>query len=87
MYLNYALGWKPSPATTIGIVGYALAQVSDDHGAGAGDGNRLRARGFGAALKHFFPNGVFVTAKYFREQDARNGPRGEHYWVYLGFPL
>jgi hypothetical protein len=44
------------------------------------------AQAFGAALKHFFPNGVFVTAKYFREQDARNGPRGDNYWC-RGIPF
>jgi hypothetical protein len=47
----------------------------------------LRARGFGVALKHFFPNGVFVTAKHFREDAARNGPRGNQTWLYVGFPL
>jgi hypothetical protein len=88
VYLNYAFGWKATPATTIGMTGYVLRQITDDHGPDAPrDGNRLGSRGIGPALKHFFPGGVFVTAKYLREQSARNGPRGEQFWLYLGFPL
>ncbi len=87
-YLNYAIGWKPTPATTLGFAGYVLKQVTDDRGAGAPvDGNRLGARGFGPAAKHFFDSGIAVTAKYFRGQAARNGPRGDSFWLYLSFPV
>src|SRR5205814_9213474 len=44
VYLNYALGWRAAPETTIGPVGYALAQVNDDRGTAA-DGHRLRVSG------------------------------------------
>lgn len=88
VYLNCGLGWKPAPATTIGVTGYVLQQVTDDRGPDARpDGNRLRSRGIGPAVKHFFPGGAFVTAKYLREQGARNGPRGGQFWIYAGFPL
>src|SRR5258708_326111 len=87
-YLNLAIGWKPAAATTIGIPGYALRQAAGDRGPGGpADGNRLAARGFGPGVKHFFPGAVSVTAKYFRETAARNGPRGDSFWLYAGFPL
>jgi hypothetical protein len=87
-YLNYAIGWKPTGATTLGIAGYFLKQITDDRGPGAPvDGNRVAVRGFGPVVKHFFPGGISLTAKYFRESAARNGPRGESFWLYAGFPL
>jgi hypothetical protein len=84
VYLNWAAGWKPSPATTIGAVGYLLRQVTDDRiGSQAvqPDGNRLRVSGIGAAVKHAAPHGVMYTIKYFREFDARNGPEGDQLWL------
>ena len=85
-YLNLAAGWKPTPATTVGVTSYFLKQISDDRldGHVAGGGNRLAVRGVGPAIKHFFPNGVFVAASYYSESGARNGPRGDNLWVYAG---
>ena len=86
VYLDVAAGWKPTPATTAGIAAYALQQVSDDerHGARVGDGNRLAVRGIGPVVKHFFANGAFVAASAYRESGARNGPRGDNVWLYVG---
>lgn len=85
-YLNLAIGWKPTPATTVGISGYTLKQLSDDRldGRPVGSGNRLAVRGAGPAVKHFFPNGIFVAAAWYVESGARNGPRGDNLWVYAG---
>jgi hypothetical protein len=88
MYLNLAAGWRATPGTTIGVAGYVLRQVTDDSGPGAPPGgNRLRAQGLGPAVKLFLPGGINVTAKYFREGSARNGPRGESAWIYAALPL
>lgn len=86
-YLNYAIGWKPMPSTTLGVAGYVLKQISDDRQAGqavAPGGNRLEARGFGPAVRHFFPGGTFLTFKYYNETHGRNGPRGHQAWLYAG---
>jgi hypothetical protein len=86
-YLNLAAGWKPGPATTVGVSSYILKQLSDDRldGQRVGpDGNRLAVRGIGPAVKHFFSNGAFLTASFYRESGARNGPRGDNLWVYVG---
>ena len=85
-YLNLAAGWKATPATTVGISSYFLKQFSDDRleGRVVGGGNRLAVRALGPAVKHFFPGGIFVAASYYTESGARNGPRGENFWLYAG---
>lgn len=86
-FLEVAAGWKPTPATTIGVASYFFTQLSDDrqHGERVGpDGNRRSVRGLGPVAKHFFPNGVFVTASAYRESKARNGPQGTNVWLYAG---
>lgn len=86
-YLNFAAGWKPTPQATVGLTSYVLKQVTDDrlHGARVGpDGNRLAARGIGPGAKYFFPNGMFVTASWYKESGVRNAPRGNSLWVYVG---
>ena len=86
-YLGLAAGWKPAPATTIGLSSYFLRQLSDDtiDGVRVGpDGNRLAVRGVGPAVKHFFANGAFVTASFYKESGARNTTRGESLWIYAG---
>ncbi|HUQ28918.1 MAG TPA: transporter [Usitatibacter sp.] len=78
-YLDVAAGWKPTPATTIGIAGYVLRQLNDDEldGRRVGDGNRLSVRGIGPVVKHFFSNGAFVAASWYREPAA-------NVWLYVG---
>lgn len=86
-FLNLAVGWKATPATTVGVTSYFLKQVTDDklHGARVGpDGNRLAVRGIGPGVKHFFPNGMFLTASWYKESGARNGPHGNNLWAYAG---
>ena len=86
-YLGLAVGWKPTPATTIGMSSYFLRQLSDDtlDGVRVGpDGNRLAVRAFGPAAKHFFANGAFVTVSYYKESGARHTTQGESLWIYAG---
>ena len=88
VYLNWAVGWKPVPATTIGVVGFFLRQVTDDEAGGqqaSSDGNRLRASGIGPVLKHATSHGVMYTIKYLRDFDVRNRPEGEQLWIYGAF--
>ena len=90
VYLNWAAGWHPQPATTIGLAGYFLRQLTDDRQAGHAvgpTGNRVRVDGLGPCVKHFLPNHVMLCAKYFHEFDARNRPRGEQLWLYVAVPL
>ena len=85
VYLNWAVGWKPAPTTTIGVVGFFLRQITDDQVGSqpvAPDGNRLGASGIGPVLKYAAPHGVMYTVKYFRDFDVRNRPEGEQLWVY-----
>jgi hypothetical protein len=90
VYLNWAAGWKPSPPITLGIAGYVLRQVTDDHQYGrivGPDGNRVAVDGIGPCLKYILPSHVILTAKYFHEFDVRNHPVGNQIWLYVIVPL
>ncbi|MEO6569583.1 MAG: transporter, partial [Opitutaceae bacterium] len=90
VYLNVAVGWNPRPATTLGLTGYSLRQLTDDRqfGRSAGlNGNHVRVDGIGPGVKHVFPNHVMLVAKYFREFNVRNAPKGEQFWLYAAMPL
>ncbi len=90
VYLNWAAGWKPEPALTLGLAGYFLRQVSDDRQDGhivGPDGNRVRVDGIGPCIKYILPNHIILAAKYFAEFDARNHPRGNQLWLYFITPL
>ena len=85
VYLNWAVGWKPAPSTTIGVVGFFLRQITDDEAGNQlaqPDGNRLGASGIGPVLKYAASHGVMYTVKYFRDFDVRNRPEGEQLWIY-----
>ncbi|MFO1451030.1 MAG: transporter [Opitutaceae bacterium] len=84
LYLNGAVGWKPNPATTVGLVGFTLRQVTDDriHGQSvAPDGARARASGLGPVVRWVGPGGVHYTIKYLRDFGVRNRSEGEQLWV------
>jgi len=90
VYLNWAIGWKPRPQMTVGLAGYYLRQVTDDRQAGhvvGPDGNRTRVDGIGPCVKYFLPNHVMLTAKYFREFNARSHPEGDQFWLQVTVPL
>ena len=90
LYLNWAVGWKPRPPVTVGIVGYLLRQITDDRQGGhrvGPDGNRLRVDGIGPCIKYILPNHAILTVKYFREFAARNHPKGEQLWLQTTVPL
>jgi len=90
LYLNWAAGWKPTPPLTVGLAGYFLQQISDDQQEGrtvGANGNLVRVDGIGPCLKYFLPNHVMLTAKYFREFDVRNHPKGDQFWFYVAVPL
>jgi len=90
LYLNWAAGWKPKPPLTIGLAGYFLRQLTDDRQYGqvvGPDGNRVQVDGIGPCIKYFLPNHVMLTAKYFREFDVRNHPKGDQFWFYAAVPL
>jgi hypothetical protein len=90
VYLNWAAGWKPVPPLTLGISGYFLRQVTDDHQHGLSvgpDGNRVAVDGIGPCIKYFLPNHAILTAKFYHEFDARNRPMGNQLWLYVIFPF
>jgi hypothetical protein len=90
VYLNWAVGWKPSPPLTIGVAGYSLRQITDDRQGGqvvGPDGNRVSVDGLGPCVKYFLPNHVMLTAKYFQEFRARNHPKGRQFWFQVTVPF
>ena len=90
LYLNWAIGWKPQPPMTVGLAGYFLRQITDDRQGGdvvGPGGNRVQVDGLGPCVKYFLPNHVMLTAKYFRDFNVRNHPRGEQFWFYVVVPL
>jgi hypothetical protein len=38
-------------------------------------------------VKYVLPSHAILTAKYFREFDARDHPQGDQFWFYVAFPL
>jgi len=90
IYLNGAVGWKPNPATTVGIVGFTLHQVTDDRIAGrsvAPGGTRARASGIGPVVRWVGPGGVHFTIKYLRDFGVRHRPEGQQIWINAAFRL
>jgi hypothetical protein len=88
LYLNAAVGWKPNPATTVGIVGFTLQQVTDDRLKDrrvAPDGARARASGIGPVVRWVGPGEVHYTIKVLRDFGVRNRPEGEQLWAYGAF--
>ena len=81
---NYAIGWKPDPATVIGLAGYAYRQLSDDVINDLNVGGRMRVNAIGVAAKHFFPTGEFLAIKWYRESGSRNTAQGNSMWIYGG---
>jgi hypothetical protein len=81
---NVALGWKPDPATSIGLAGYGYRQFNDDELHGQKIGNRIRVNGLGVAARHFFPTGQFLDLKWYRESANRNAAEGNIVWIYGG---
>jgi hypothetical protein len=84
IYVNGAVGWKPNPATTVGLVGFTLHQVTDDRINGrsvAPDGARARASGIGPVVRWVGPGGVHYTIKYLRDSGVRNRPAGQQLWI------
>jgi len=90
LYLNWAAGWKPRPSTTLGLTGFFARQITDDTQAGmrvGPDGHRVRVAGLGFCVKHFLPNHVMLTAKFYRDFAVRHHPRGDQFWFYVAVPL
>jgi hypothetical protein len=90
VYLNWAAGWKPSPAATLGLAGYFLRQLADDRQNGqvvGPDGNRVSVDGVGPCIKYILPSHVILTAKFFHEFDVRNHPVGNQLWLSVIVPL
>jgi hypothetical protein len=90
LYLNWAAGWKPMPPLTLGLSGYFLRQLTDDRQAGqvvGPGGNRVRVDGLGPCIRYILPNHAMLIAKYYKEYDVRNHPKGDQFWLYVALPL
>jgi hypothetical protein len=90
VYMDWAVGWKPTPPLSVGVAGYSLRQITDDrqHGQVVGpDGNRVGVDAVGPCIKYILPNHMILTAKYYHELDARNHPQGNQFWFAAIIPL
>jgi hypothetical protein len=89
-YFNWAAGWRPVPPFTLGVSGYFLRQLTDDHQHGmtvGPDGNKVAVDGLGPCIKLFLPNHMILTGKFYHEFDARNHPMGNQVWLYVIIPF
>ena len=79
---TYSLEWGISKALnktfTVGLIGYAQLQVTNDRGDGVtGDSNaRPSVFGIGPEVQVVLPKGFFLSARYAKELATENRPEG-----------
>lgn len=85
---DYAIGWGMGNGWTVGLGGYFRQQLSSDEAAGVKLANsKTKALAVGPAIKFDSGRGWFITAKWQKETDVENGPKGNAVWVKAVFPL
>lgn len=85
---DYAIGWGMGNGWTVGLGGYFRRQLSSDEAAGVKLANsKTSALAIGPAIKFDSGRGWFVTAKWQKEANVENGPKGNALWVKAVFPL
>lgn len=89
LHFDFAAGRSLNRSFKIGVVGYALQQITGDSGEGATLGDlKARVYGFGPAATLTFPVGntpVSVTGKYYKEFGAANTTEGDEAVVSISF--
>lgn len=87
-HFDYAAGWSLGNGWVLGVGGYYKQQLTGDSGAGAvlGD-NKYRGLAIGPNLKYDSGKGWFVTAKWQKETEVKNGVQGDALWIKAVFPL
>jgi hypothetical protein len=87
-HFDYTVGWGVGSGWVLGVGGYFYRQTTDDRDDdGDVPNNKGRAFAIGPAIKYSSNSGWFLTAKWQKEQDVRNRPEGDAYWLKLSFPL
>lgn len=82
--LEFSVGYRFSPSTSLGLNGYVYRQATDDkvHGAVVnGNGNRGRANAFGPYVSHSFSKDFSVVLKMQDESSVRNRADGIRVWL------
>jgi hypothetical protein len=85
---DYSFGWGLGNGWVVGVGGYVYHQTTNDNQ----DGQELedrkgRAVAVGPSIKYANQAGWFVTAKWQKENDVRNRPEGEAFWIKFTTPL
>lgn len=90
--VTWAANHRPfaaAPNWQIGINGFYLRQIEDDRMGDVrfGDGFRLLKVAAGPQLAYWFSPSVAVVAKWQKEWEVRNAPKGDLLWIQAAFPL
>lgn len=87
-HFDYAAGWGLGNGWTVGVGGYYKQQVTDDSGSEApAGGNKYRGMAIGPNVKYDSGKGWFVTAKWQKEVEVKNGAQGDALWIKAVFPF
>ncbi len=86
-HFDYAAGWGLGNGWVLGVGGYYKQQVTSDSGVGATGDNKYRGMAIGPNVKYDSGKGWFVTAKWQKEVEVKNGAQGDALWVKAVFPL
>jgi hypothetical protein len=87
-YGELTAAWLPTPELRLGVIGVAMRQLTGDAGPGApSGGNKYSVSAVGFGGNYALPGGVFITAKYLKELEAKNAPRGQLFQISIAFPI
>lgn len=90
--VTWGANYRPFPAALnwqLGVNGLYLTQLEDDrvHHAKVGDGFRIRKVSAGPQIGYWFSPQFAVVAKWQKEFDVRNAPKGDAIWLQAAFPM
>jgi hypothetical protein len=91
---EFSAGYKPTPQTTFGLLGYFFRQTSDDRlngqataSAAAGIGNRGSANAIGPFVSHVFSPRFVLVGKLQHEFDVKNRGEFNKFWLQALLPF
>lgn len=103
LVVDFSAGYKALPKTAFGLNGYHYKQTTNDEVRGVptssgvspargglpntGTGNKGQVTAVGPYISHSFSKKCMVLAKYQREFNAENRPRGDRFWLQALLPF
>lgn len=77
---DYSVGYKLNPNLTLAVQGYAFKQTQSDQVEDIDIGFRGQALAYGPGI-HYQKDGWALEAKYLKETEVENRPKGDATWL------